>query len=361
MSSNNVRHPLRSPTGNDDAGITRPHLSRLTQDTPSESSSDNDDRRSPSHDQEVIVHKVTSQDSLPGVSLKYGIPLAELRQFNQLWTSDSIHLRNVLYIPVERATRAHHSSLRAEDAENRSPHTPSIPSSAIIQRVPISQLSFFPSCRIQPRITRRRSFTEHSIPSSSTSLPRSFARTQSFQPTPSTPPFTATASYRDDLIARLSLDSIRPRPGAKRKRRFDTGENHELESVTTASNPVPKFRFSFEDRLNGGGGHELRTPSVNVPYRDNTEHIRRVPSSSPPSFYIPPSSSLSVVRTVQMEPSPIMQIPKRKSNFLHSNHSRNGITRDRDVSTEKLGLVDVPHSSAQDAMELQDTSTPLSG
>ena len=59
-----LRHPLKSAglaPGDGDAGITRPHLSRLTQDTASETSLDDEDggKLGDSDDQDVIVHRVS--------------------------------------------------------------------------------------------------------------------------------------------------------------------------------------------------------------------------------------------------------------------------------------------------------------
>lgn len=44
--------------------------------------------------------QVSRSDSLPGIALKYGISLADLRKANQLWASDPVQLRQVLYIPI---------------------------------------------------------------------------------------------------------------------------------------------------------------------------------------------------------------------------------------------------------------------
>lgn len=62
-------HPLKSAglaPGDGDAGITRPHLSRLTQDTPSESSLDGEDSETlrGSDVQEVIVHRVSKTSAI---------------------------------------------------------------------------------------------------------------------------------------------------------------------------------------------------------------------------------------------------------------------------------------------------------
>ncbi len=100
--------------------------------------------------------------------MKYGINLAELRRANQLWTSDSIHLRRVLYIPVDKTRHAKqlrttlieltlnpsstsssiHSDATVFDTNIRRPTTidhelPDI-GKLTIRRVPASQLSFFP-------------------------------------------------------------------------------------------------------------------------------------------------------------------------------------------------------------------------
>ncbi|KZV66654.1 carbohydrate-binding module family 50 protein [Peniophora sp. CONT] len=54
----------------------------------------------------VLVHQVAPTDSLPGVALKYGITLSDLRKANQLWAHDSIHLRSTLLIPLDQARNA---------------------------------------------------------------------------------------------------------------------------------------------------------------------------------------------------------------------------------------------------------------
>ena len=44
--------------------------------------------------------QVTRTDSVAGVSLRYGVSLADLRRANRLLASDTIHLRKELYIPL---------------------------------------------------------------------------------------------------------------------------------------------------------------------------------------------------------------------------------------------------------------------
>lgn len=54
----------------------------------------------------LLNRQVSPHDSLAGVALKYGVTIADLRRTNQLWASDSIHLRAVLYVPFEKARQS---------------------------------------------------------------------------------------------------------------------------------------------------------------------------------------------------------------------------------------------------------------
>jgi len=111
----------------------------------------------------VIVHEVSRDDSLAGVALKYGIALADLRRVNHLWASDPIHLRKVLYIPVhltskrlaiaesQLLTGPHMHAESSQSSSQSSTLGRSTPS--VVQRVPISQLSFFPPSSSKSTIT----------------------------------------------------------------------------------------------------------------------------------------------------------------------------------------------------------------
>ena len=117
--------------------------------------------------------QVQPKDSLAGVALKYGINLADLRRANQLWTSDTIHLRKVLYIPVDKTRQA--TNLRAaiidltlhpsstSHSTNTDPSSPQPNGTAsathsdlpdigklTLRRVPASQLSYFPPSNHPP-------------------------------------------------------------------------------------------------------------------------------------------------------------------------------------------------------------------
>ncbi|OSD00588.1 carbohydrate-binding module family 50 protein [Trametes coccinea BRFM310] len=180
-STSTSHHPLKTRNGSASmAHETRPSMKRMlchndAMVVASDSDPIDDDesarhRRSVSQDREmlVVVHQVQPTDSLPGVSLKYGISLAELRRANQLWPSDPIHLRETLYIPVDKARNVRHlrsielrntedtanqASIHSNDVDAvvRNDHvsSQSTPSQAqeqqyTLRRVPASQLAFFP-------------------------------------------------------------------------------------------------------------------------------------------------------------------------------------------------------------------------
>ncbi|KAG0300534.1 hypothetical protein BGZ97_003182 [Linnemannia gamsii] len=54
----------------------------------------------------VIIHQVTTTDTLAGIALNYGIQVSILKKCNKLWTNDSIHTRKYLYIPFEECSVA---------------------------------------------------------------------------------------------------------------------------------------------------------------------------------------------------------------------------------------------------------------
>ncbi|KAF8927664.1 hypothetical protein BGZ47_001996 [Haplosporangium gracile] len=54
----------------------------------------------------VIIHQVTTTDTLAGIALNYGIQVSILKKSNKLWTNDSIYTRKYLYIPFEECSVA---------------------------------------------------------------------------------------------------------------------------------------------------------------------------------------------------------------------------------------------------------------
>ncbi|KAI0318896.1 hypothetical protein OF83DRAFT_1170717 [Amylostereum chailletii] len=288
------KHPLRRSSNasfRSTRASTRPRLARALpssdDDTPraslSTSSSHIADSRSPIQDGQriVLVHKVTATDSLPGVALKYGIALADLRRANQLWTSDSIHLRKTLYIPVDQARHARlalidspatedppttltlPSHVRPSTEISSSPH-PDSAESYTIHRVPAARLSYFPppnhdrpnpnpnpnpNPKLRPSASTSNSTDSIHSPSwdarpdpfsaSAATLAARFTSTAStLRNTALSSLFSAlplAASTRDDLFTRLSIDS-----SASSATGSDEHEHeHELAPVPPTPKPKP--------------------------------------------------------------------------------------------------------------------------
>ncbi|WWC64499.1 uncharacterized protein I303_107109 [Kwoniella dejecticola CBS 10117] len=127
ISEQTKKHPLSGPTPpnihTDILGdISRPNLTRLTSATErqvAESSRSGSEygggsargsfdllRMTPggadeSREVEVLIHTIKPNESLAGIALLYGIDLATLRKSNKLWSSDPIHIRTHLYVPLE--------------------------------------------------------------------------------------------------------------------------------------------------------------------------------------------------------------------------------------------------------------------
>lgn len=50
--------------------------------------------------QRRVEHQITAGDTLPGLALKYGVTIEQIKRANRLYTNDSIFLKKILYIPV---------------------------------------------------------------------------------------------------------------------------------------------------------------------------------------------------------------------------------------------------------------------
>ncbi|KAF5380513.1 hypothetical protein D9615_004747 [Tricholomella constricta] len=335
-------YPLRSAglaSEPNDAGITRPHLSRvLNVDTlvdapPVEADSIPD---TSVEVKDVLVHEINSGDSLAGVALKYGISMAELRRANQLWASDSIHLRAELYIPVDKAAR-----LKPIPADNLITITPAeeIPNpmdpsfyirnaqefqairrpsdTETIRRVPASQLAFFPPSSVNKTASQSRLPHDHvRSASASASHHTRYASHPSISLTSLLTSLPIAASTRDTIIARLSFDSV----SSSYSDREEEADSHELEDVR----PIEATGVHNETRysaplLTPKAIH--RTPRIAAPAESQNSsstmrshtHIGQLSGSS--QAYIP---SHPQIRTVQMEPSPKMQLPPLKDGLSFS-------------------------------------------
>lgn len=261
--------------------------------------------------------------------------MADLRKANKLWPSDPIHLRKVLYIPVHKALRAKEflvdsnlismstpdfeplDPFRSAQAEESEPAA-SLSTLGPIRRVPTAHMSFFPP-PAHPQ-------SKHSDDSSSTQLRDEainglsnghlrYATTPSHSLTSILTALPIAASTRDTIIARLSFESTSS-SYTDHSRCETYQEGHELDHVKYIERPVsntntPDHRDSAQASLKSGTkSTPLATkyvpspPNSSLPSSSRQRHPRN--SSSPPASYIPRQTH---IRTVQLEPSPVMQLP----------------------------------------------------
>lgn len=275
--------------------------------------------------------------------------MANLRRANQLWTSDSIHRREVLYIPVDEASRAQEyisesplitftpdertsppttppraTSASAYERENSEP-SPRSPS-ASVRRIPTKQLSYFP-----PSLHKSVSSSAASdVPPSSVGGSKVFPNWYNSSPASNslTSILTAlpiAASTRDDLITRLSFDSVSSSfSDRSRMSRVNSDEDdgHELNEVKRPSPDRVDNSEACEDSTVRTSKATLRmtqalssakkasdTPSLS---HSRTSHQRSHSSMSPPHFYVSQANE-TYIRTSQLEPSPGMKLPSFSS------------------------------------------------
>lgn len=262
---------------------------------------------------------MSSKDSLAGVALKYGITMSELRKANQLWASDSIHLRKVLYIPLDSKKKRNNQKplIDLEPASGTSSEQDLIgdkPTSSTIRRIPASQLSFFPPSTKPPlpmmmMDPEDSSYNNHPYSSTLPSRRAGLGTNSPGQPSRALASiltsFPMAASTRDTIVSRLSFDSERSSVA--------DDQEHELDEVRSSMMTVrPRLR-STSSKSNDAPSHPSRL-------RDNarvTSPQQRV--STPDSSAIPDhrkswthtdtSRSRAAVRTVQPDPLPAMIVP----------------------------------------------------
>ncbi|CAG8488020.1 7103_t:CDS:2 [Paraglomus occultum] len=91
-------------------------MGRDTRDSVSCGQEENNDEEAKEENTEaVLVHVVKPNDTLAGVALFYGVELQTLKRANKLWTSDSIHTRKHLYIPLDSCSALSTSSVIYND------------------------------------------------------------------------------------------------------------------------------------------------------------------------------------------------------------------------------------------------------
>ncbi|KAL1665084.1 hypothetical protein GGF50DRAFT_53443 [Schizophyllum commune] len=295
-------HPLHTADLSNE-NITRPTLGKALSDlepdaglgTPSREEAEVD-----ANEKLVLVHEVQPKDSLASVSIKYGIAMNDLRRANSMWANDSIHLRKVLYIPIDKASRLPKASLTpSDDNPSRSnPELsitpadgpiPDIPGHATLRRIPTSRLSYFPPqspSSLSPRTSLDSSFPEP--------LQRHARSSTTPASTSSSPP--TMASLLNAFPIRLSFESTTSASTT------DSEEHVELTDVKRSHRKKSSSTLRYNDRA--------RPVDAPRPSNGHVLPLERVPAAAPastPALLV--GSPGRRVRTSQMEPEPGMMVP----------------------------------------------------
>ncbi|VDB85245.1 unnamed protein product [Peniophora sp. CBMAI 1063] len=231
----------------------------------------------------VLVHQVTPTDSLPGVSLKYGIALSDLRRANQLWAHDSIHLRATLLVPLDQARNARIAVVDAAaegkdllspddgDRFTRSPDGRGVGGSGLLSPESSDEPTSYTAS--PPRLSQDPSSSSSSRPSRSPNRTRtrtSHARSATEPPSAPAPHLTVT------------------RVPASRLSFFPPPAQHKAKERVRASEELPRLGgLSGADvgRARAGSDlpHRHRRPSPRARSRDLFSLLTPPASSSSPS------------------------------------------------------------------------------
>lgn len=237
-----------------------------------------------------------------------------------------MRLNSAPLIDLSTSTSSQSSDVTTDSGEaSRSPDT-LVATGLGIKRVPMSQMSFFP-----PPSTSGKTPSISSPPSLSFSAS---LKPSSSQTRHSTSPSLASiltvlpiaASARDDLLARLSFDSAGSSFSDRSRPSLEQPEGHELDVV---SNREPTSSKSLHNHASAGAGSisSSYTYTPKARYHEptaaiNTRTARTISSrntqsrhlsTTPPAAYIPQIPDRTTIRTVQLEPSPMMQLPISRS------------------------------------------------
>ncbi|KAF8134251.1 hypothetical protein EV363DRAFT_1447988 [Boletus edulis] len=239
---------------------------------------------------DTIIHPVGPNDSYAGVALRYGVSIAALRRANQLWPSDPIHLRTELMIPRGDARRARHKPTHGPrtDASVRSAAEPPpdmsfdlVTSSLVAARDMF--LSALPARISLDSLSSRASVSEdHELDDLEAGRRRKMLSAME-------PPFAQDGHELDMLAV----------PRVQRR----------LPNVAVSCSPTDERHV---DPSHVSGARDLRSRSITS---SHTVSLARLPRRQP--FAVLP------VRTSQLEPEPVMELPVRRSRIL-SSHTRRG-------------------------------------
>lgn len=183
--------------------------------------------------------------------------MADLRKANQLWPSDPIHLRKVLYIPLDKSQKAKdlvlthlestsQSGSQTElvdttsgtDNDNRT-LSPPPPTPLNIQRVPVSRLSFFPPS----------SSSHLAVPNSTSmfrTMPRSPPRASSRDPIPFEIATSSSSAHSDTSASSLPPSSAFAAALQSQVHANGSPSRSHIHSLTSLFNSLPLAKLPFD-------------------------------------------------------------------------------------------------------------------
>lgn len=222
--------------------------------------------------------------------------MADLRKANQMWPSDSIHLRKSLNVPVNKASKLRPLDVDApiEVLRTSSSSTASLEAVPDIRRIPASHLSFFPQGSLsdasfidtvatdtrRPHISGQFNSGDSGSSSIFSTLPKAFP------------------IAKEAIMSRLSLDSGGTPPKEEQEHEMGVvGRNYGINGVRS---DVPRQRRGVE--VDSGTS---RTSSQGL------REGRRAGSRNYDAYGVGEERgrASTVIRTSQLEPSPEMLVP----------------------------------------------------
>jgi len=250
----------------------------------------------------------------------------------------------------EPGTFIHESPIHPSSPEGSVKPT-STSSPTPIRKIPSSQLTFFPPSTSKSFESNLNGpYINISLHPSETHRPpagdlsRHISSPASYSLSSILTALPIAASTRDEIITRLSFDSVRSNISDKSRTNSDDETGHELddvakhnripktlcEDVDEISMPIPKASRNAEILSNQQGSRISSSSSL-----PKNSYVRSLSSMTPPRFYVSQAYETSV-RTYQMEPSPSMQLPTFRNHAVV--HSSGRLAQEKAAATESSRL-----------------------
>ena len=225
--------------------------------------------------------------------------MADLRKANQMWPSDSIHLRKFLNVPVNKASKLRQLDVDAPMETQRtgsSSSTASLEALPDVRRIPASHLSFFPQ-----GTPSDVSLVDTVV----TDIQRPRMPGQSKSPSPNSSSIFSTLPRafpiaKDAIMSRLSLDSGGTPPKEEQEHEMGVVGRH------YGVSGIPSRVYRQRSDAGIGSGTTSRTTE------EGLREGRWAGSRNYDAYRIGEEErerASTVVRTSQLEPSPEMLVP----------------------------------------------------